>query len=229
MLAYPPVRLGATEVLIVDVDRCEDTLAGPYGTSAATWPGQLRVDLAQLAATAVVSDALKGEVCLIRGYGGKLDLQSLRRLVVAHGGEAHGSQSELVTLIIDADEVSGESVRARVEQAMQQEVRSYDIVRASWLLDIHLAEKRLPLEPRYLLYAKPETREQMATTMDRWGDRFTEEATVESLTQAAALVRKQTLDERRDVAQLTDWLRLYMSRSAYDSTSRSGRGPPECR
>ena len=85
MLAYPPVRLGATEVLIVDVDRCEDTLAGPYGTSAATWPGQLRVDLAQLAATAVVSDALKGEVCLIRGYGGKLDLQSLRRLVVAHG------------------------------------------------------------------------------------------------------------------------------------------------
>ena len=167
----------------------------------------IRIDLAQLAATAVVSDALKGEVCLIRGYGGKLGdprhLQSLRKLVVAHGGEAHGSQSELVTLIIDADEVSGEAVRACVEDAMQQEVSSYDIVRASWLLDIHLAEKRLPLEPRYLLYAKPETREQMATTMDRWGDRFTEEATVESLTQAAALVRKQTLDERRDVAQLT--------------------------
>uniref|UniRef100_A0A7S2CBK1 BRCT domain-containing protein n=1 Tax=Haptolina brevifila TaxID=156173 RepID=A0A7S2CBK1_9EUKA len=169
----------------------------------------LRVDLAAIkTATAKIGDALQGLVVLIKGSGGRpgtpTDIESLRKIVIAHGGEISASQTDEVNLIVDADEVSGESIRASVEKAKSEQLTTHNIVRASWLLACNEAVERLPFEPRYMLYTTPDTRESIADKMDRWGDRFTEEATAESLQSAMELVGKEVDDMRRLAARSND-------------------------
>ena len=88
----------------------------------------------------------------------------------ALGGQVHANETAETNLVVDADEVMGQQVRYMVEDCESKKKEAYDIVTARWLFDCeeHAQRhgQRLPLEPRYVRYATPLTKEKMEASMD---------------------------------------------------------------
>jgi DNA ligase-4 len=148
-----------------------------------------------LKAVKAESETLKNVVAVVRGFGALDDSderskKSLHLLIRKLGGVVHLNLTDETTHIVSADEEPGAEVRKDIERA-HRDAAECVIVRASWLLDCARAKQRLPLEPRFALYASEVARSEMSTVMDEWGDRYREDATLESLEQAMALVRQR--------------------------------------
>ena len=152
--------------------------------------GQFRV--ADLSGVVQESSALKGVVAVLRS---RSQVEALQKLVATLGGTVHANPTALTTHVISGDESAGPQVAAWIEAA-KRDGGKYDIVHADWLRACGEAQQRVPLEPRYVLYAREESHEEMLRTMDEWGDRYEEEATAESLRSSMELVRKQRLKQR---------------------------------
>lgn len=155
----------------------------------------LRLDHAAyaLAAKESKSSILAGHVAVVKGFGdadpsSRRHPSQLRLLVARLGGTVDANPTSLTTLLIDADDVPGAQIRAEVERAEATKAATYDIVSGQWLLDCESADAKVPLEPRYVRYACPETAERMAQLMDVYGDRYFEEATSDSFRTAVKLV-----------------------------------------
>ncbi|KAI8368748.1 hypothetical protein BD560DRAFT_306240, partial [Blakeslea trispora] len=58
-------------------------------------------------------------------------------------------------------------------QSIIQCVKNKDILLPSYILDSIEAGKRLPLQPKYMLYTSPETARLFAKSMDSYGDSYT--------------------------------------------------------
>ena len=146
------------------------------------------------AATEAGQDWLKGTVAVVLGSIWDAAHPSypatLQKLLAAHGAEVHANMSQLVTLLVVADDLPGAHAQSEVDRARRDKPAGLDIVNSAWLIDSHEAGRRLELEPRYLLYARPDTEQEMLLAMDPWGDRYREPATLATLGQSAALVQR---------------------------------------
>ena len=161
--------------------------------------GAYQFDRAALAAQAQTTDRPRifaDVVAIVRGFGA-LDASSdrhvnrLRSLIASLGGTVDANLTCLTTLIIDADDTPGALIQEDVAKAQRDRASTYDILAAQWVFDCSAAGAWLPIEPRYVRYASPETDAAMRATMDSWGDRYKEPATQTSLAEATALVRSE--------------------------------------
>jgi hypothetical protein len=57
----------------------------------------------------------------------------------------------------------------------------YDVVHYNWILDCVAESTYLPLEPKYMIYMTIETKRKFLKESDRFGDNFSNNATVKSL------------------------------------------------
>jgi hypothetical protein len=71
-------------------------------------------------------------------------------------------------------------IAARQTLKVQNLIRkgTFDIVHPKWLLDCIAKKTLVPLEPRYMVHAKPETRAIFDSEVDKYGDSYTSDTTV---------------------------------------------------
>jgi ATP dependent DNA ligase domain/ATP dependent DNA ligase C terminal region/DNA ligase IV len=178
-------------------------------------PAHLRgADAGTLAAQARVSDLFGGlEFCVLTGFGDEDRVPShtksaIETAVVAHGGACvqNPPQAETDPIDVDAEEeddlldgfestlVPGSDGKCvllagkmllRVRNLVRK--NAFDIVNPSWLEACVQERRLLPLEPRFMQHTTPRLRKQFALEMDRFGDKFYSDATVQSL--------RETLDD----------------------------------
>ena len=192
----------------------------------------------------------QGEVCVVRGFGDRDEASprhpnAIRIQIASLGGTVDANFTKVTTLIVDADEVAGNQIRADVEKAKRDQAEEYDIVTARYVLDVFEAadragqesswslrgeeEKRakslVPLEPRYIRYAKPHTELVMRGMMDEWGDRYKELATEESLDNAMGLVKKGIMLKNSSASKPVQTYALALTGSAAPSNGAGDSVP----
>ena len=126
---------------------------------------------------AVVSRVFGGlELCVLNGDAAH-SKAALETLVVQHGARKVQTPGAGTACAVAAH------VTVRVRNIIA--ARVCDVVTVPWVLDCVRARTRVPLAPKYLLFATDATAARLRTRFDAFGDSFTEDATPETL--AAAL------------------------------------------
>lgn len=148
-----------------------------------------RFQLSDVSTVARESDALQGVVAVLRYSGGDDSVVlGLQRLVTRLGGKVHANPTDATTHIINADPGPGPQLRCWLDKA-RRDGAAYDVVDVAWLRECEKNGRRVGLEPRFVLYASEKSRETMEEQMDAWGDRYKEEATLQSLSTAMQLAK----------------------------------------
>ena len=125
---------------------------------------------------AVVSDVFRGmEICVLNGDAAH-SKAALETLVVQHGARKVQSPRAATACVVAA--------RQTLRVCNIVATGACDVVTVQWVLDCVHARTRVPLAPKYLLFATDATAAQLQTRFDAFGDSFTEDATPESLAAA---------------------------------------------
>ncbi|TPX53672.1 hypothetical protein CcCBS67573_g09676 [Chytriomyces confervae] len=129
--------------------------------------------------TVKVDDLMSGvEVCVINGSvagpTGECMKHALEREVIKHGGTCVQNPRADKTGYVIADK----SI-LKVSNLIKEGV--FNIVKSKWLLDCVTANKLIPLQPRYMVYASEKTVAMFKRVNDKYGDSFTLDVSVADL------------------------------------------------
>eukprot|EP01064_Diplonema_japonicum_P029596 TRINITY_DN4833_c0_g1_i1.p1 TRINITY_DN4833_c0_g1~~TRINITY_DN4833_c0_g1_i1.p1 ORF type:complete len:974 (+),score=264.38 TRINITY_DN4833_c0_g1_i1:1957-4878(+) len=127
----------------------------------------------------------------------------LESLIVSHGGEVIANPGantyQLAASASSAKVKHWEEAIERNDTRAEKYGNKY-VLHYSWLLDSIKARRPIPCAPRYMVYTSPDIRETFSRTMDKYGDSYTAECTVDSLREVLKQVKhdesKGTLMER---------------------------------
>lgn len=129
-----------------------------------------------------------------------LSADALKRLLKQLGAErVDANVNKETTLVVDADPINSMSMQTKnlVADCEKEQRTQFNVVAAEWLVQCFLekqaGQEAPPLEPLYVRYATPDTRDAMGRIMDEWGDRYQQLATADSLKDASSLVKRRTL------------------------------------
>jgi hypothetical protein len=129
-----------------------------------------------------------------------LSADALKRLLKQLGAErVDANVNKETTLVVDADPINSMSMQTKnlVADCEKEQRTQFNVVAAEWLVQCFLekqaGQEAPPLEPLYVRYATPDTRDAMGRIMDEWGDRYQQLATADSLKEASSLVKRRTL------------------------------------
>ncbi|KAJ3068801.1 DNA ligase (ATP) [Podochytrium sp. JEL0797] len=114
------------------------------------------------------------EVCVIPGSVKNLEGMCLKleleKRILKHGGKCVQNANKDTT-----DCVIAEKPTVKVESYKRAE--TCDIVKASWILDCIDAGRKLPLEPKYMIFTSKKTKRYFQKVNDEYGDSFTRDVT----------------------------------------------------
>ena len=137
------------------------------------------------------------------------------------------------TMVVDADSINSMSMQTKnlVADCEKEQRTQFNVVAAEWLVQCFLekqaGQEAPPLEPLYVRYATPDTRDAMGRIMDEWGDRYQQLATADSLKEASSLVKRRTLlGPRPSVASAAGSGGGTMVACHGGASSSSGGAPP---
>jgi len=97
----------------------------------------------------------------------------LEVLIYKHGGSYVQYPGDTTNYVIASRKV------LRVQNLIASE--RFDILHSRWLIECAQERKWIPLEPKYLLYSKPETKELFLMEIDKYGDKFSVDCNVQTL------------------------------------------------
>jgi len=114
----------------------------------------------------------KLEFCVINGDD-DFPKEDLETLVYQYGGLCTQYPTDKTFAVVAAKEtLKVKNIQLRGE---------IDIIRHKWILDCIGKENLLSLEPRYMIHASPSTQTIFQNDIDKFGDSFTTDTTVENL------------------------------------------------
>lgn len=158
------------------------------------------------------------EFCVMNGTK-EHDKPELETLIVQYGGtKVQYPFAESTFCVLAATQTL--KVRNIIES------RRFDVVNIRWLLDCVAQERRLPLGPKYVIFATERTREALLGQYDRFGDSYTEDATPQSLREAFSQVARQLRSEKITGQEVGDPSVSYSQSVDQDSAAASTQDAP---
>ncbi|XP_067047572.1 DNA ligase 4-like [Acropora muricata] len=138
---------------------------------------------ADLSSVEQVSQLFEGkEFCIVTGPASHPKAK-LEKKVAENGGSCTQNPSAETYCVI------AERINVRVKNIISQ--KKFDVVQASWLIQCLEKRQLNPWQPSDMLYSSPATADKFAEEYDRYGDSFTQDATVESLEEVFKNVQSQ--------------------------------------
>ncbi|KAK2560071.1 DNA ligase 4 [Acropora cervicornis] len=138
---------------------------------------------ADLSSVEQVSQLFEGkEFCIVTGPASHPKAK-LEKKVAENGGSFTQNPSAETYCVI------AERINVRVKNIISQ--KKFDVVQASWLIQCLEKRQLSPWQPSDMLYSSPATADKFAEEYDRYGDSFTQDATVESLEEVFKNVQSQ--------------------------------------
>eukprot|EP01063_Lacrimia_lanifica_P009358 TRINITY_DN16347_c0_g1_i1.p1 TRINITY_DN16347_c0_g1~~TRINITY_DN16347_c0_g1_i1.p1 ORF type:complete len:1087 (+),score=405.82 TRINITY_DN16347_c0_g1_i1:63-3323(+) len=148
--------------------------------------------------TALQRDGVGLRLCVLQA-GAEWPKEALEGVIRSHGGEVVANPDAESFLIADsAHSAKVKHWRHAVEAnaAAAGKYRHRSVIHVAWLLDSVRARKVLPLAPRYMVYTAPDLRATFTQTMDKYGDSYIAEGTVESYRLALEEAKKAMAEEQ---------------------------------
>jgi len=128
------------------------------------------------------------EFCVMNGDRNEYQKHAMETLIVQHGGTK--VQCPLYTTFCAV--ALKESIK--VQNLMKR--ADIDIVHPKWLLACVAEGKLLPCEPKYMLYTTEETKSNMLLHIDKYGESYAVDTTVESLQEVFEQMDKLKSEEK---------------------------------
>eukprot|EP00743_Colponemidia_sp_Colp-15_P010678 GILK01011788.1.p1 GENE.GILK01011788.1~~GILK01011788.1.p1 ORF type:complete len:977 (-),score=171.66 GILK01011788.1:53-2941(-) len=134
------------------------------------------------------------EMCILNTDERKYPKQELETLIVQYGGSKVQNVREATTHILAA--------RLDMKVRNQIQVGERDILHYQWLLECIAQKQVVPLEPKYMIHATRATKDKFSRELDRYGDHYTRQLTLNGLQDLLKEVGKQ--EQQRTIAGQDD-------------------------
>lgn len=127
------------------------------------------------------------EMCVISHDEREMSKAKIETLITAYGGTFVQNPGSTTDLLVAGKQ---DTIRVRNFCSIDPLIdRSYDIVRPSWLVDSVSYGKQMPLSSKYVIFLTEESKSQLATELDEFGDMYAVDCTKESLRDCFEQVR----------------------------------------
>ena len=114
------------------------------------------------------------EVCVLTGSADATK-QQVEEMIVKLGGRIVASPTATTSVVVVGKRTF------RTKHYVELKEPQWDVVDVKWIVDCHLHRRRIHLQPKYVLNATRATAMLLSTSMDRYGDLYTEPVTADEL------------------------------------------------